>query len=65
MELLGNVFTVEETAELLKVDIRTVYNWIREGKLFAIKLGGTTWRIKERDLHYFILQAAEEGRAKP
>ncbi|MGG1879444.1 helix-turn-helix domain-containing protein [Paenibacillus cisolokensis] len=62
MELLGKVYTVEETAELLKVDINTVYKWIKEKKLSAIKLGGTTWRIKERDLHYFILQAAEEGR---
>ena len=62
MELLGIVYTVEETAELLKVDINTVYKWIKERKLSAIKLGGTTWRIKERDLHYFILQATEEGR---
>ncbi len=62
MELLGKLYTVEETAELLKVDIKTIYNWINLHKLSAIKLGGTTWRIKERDLHYFILQAQEEGR---
>ncbi|MNP76414.1 Helix-turn-helix domain protein [compost metagenome] len=61
MELLGKVYTVEETAELLKVDINTIYKWIKEKKLTAIKLGGTTWRIKERDLHYFILLATEEG----
>jgi excisionase family DNA binding protein len=36
--------TPQETAELLRVDRRTIYNWIRTGKLKAIKFGDT-WRI--------------------
>ncbi|MFD0589949.1 helix-turn-helix domain-containing protein [Paenibacillus sp. GCM10027627] len=62
MELLGNVNTVDEVAVILKVDINTVYKWISQRKLIAMKLAGTTYRVTEKDLKYFVMQAFEEGR---
>ncbi len=32
-------FTCEEIAKMFRVTPRTVYNWIRSGKLPAIKIG--------------------------
>lgn len=61
-KLLGRLFTVEEAADLLRVETQTIYKWIREGKLTCIKLAGTTVRIREDDLKLFILSAMEAGR---
>jgi len=33
-------YTVKELCQLLKRDKSTIYKWIREGKLKAIKVGG-------------------------
>ncbi|WP_034869433.1 helix-turn-helix domain-containing protein [Clostridium lundense] len=38
-ELPDLVFTVEETAKILKSNTNTTYKLIREGKLQALKLG--------------------------
>lgn len=62
MELIGKLYSVEEVSEMLKVDRKTVDRWIKDSKLTAMKLAGTLWRIREKDLNYFILQALEEGR---
>lgn len=61
MDQLGRLYTVDETAKFLNVDTNTIYKWIGEKKLNAIKLGGTTWRIIERDLKFFLFQTTEEG----
>ncbi|MDT3429197.1 excisionase family DNA binding protein [Paenibacillus forsythiae] len=62
MELLGKLYSIDEVSDMLKVDRKTVDRWIKENKLTAMKLAGTIWRIREKDLNYFILQALEEGR---
>lgn len=36
--------TPEEAAKILRVDRRTVYEWLRSGKLKAVQFG-RTWRI--------------------
>jgi excisionase family DNA binding protein len=47
------VLTVEEVAEKLKVTTRTVYRWIDEKKLKALKIQGIV-RITEEDYQTFI-----------
>jgi len=42
-----------EIADTLRVDILTVYQWLRTGKLRGYKAGGV-WRIKESDLTEFL-----------
>lgn len=46
------MFTCEEVAERYKVKVITVWEWIRQKKLSAIKLG-REYRISEEDLNAF------------
>ena len=39
------LMTIEEVAEYLRVKKRTIYQWVREGKIPAIKTVGQ-WRFK-------------------
>jgi acetyl-CoA synthetase len=52
---MKKLYTPQEIADLLKVDLRTVYRWIREGKLAALK-AGSQWRIEESALEGFLSQ---------
>ena len=42
-----NLLTVPEVAEWARVHPKTVYRWIREGKLEAIQFGPKTFRVPE------------------
>jgi len=57
-----NHYTPKEVSEKLKLNIKTVYKWIREGKLYAIKVGDVR-RIPESVLLEFIKsdQKKEKG----
>ena len=46
------LYTTQEVAAILKVHQRTVFRYIKSGKLKAVKIG--TWRIKEEDLNRLI-----------
>lgn len=45
--------SLQEAADLLKVDPETVRLWIREGELQAVKRG-TRWRVKREAIEAFI-----------
>lgn len=47
------VYTVAEVMEILQVTQRTVYAYIKNGNLKAVKLG-KYWRIRHEDLKEFI-----------
>lgn len=47
--------TVEQVSELLQVHWQTVLNYIKSGKIKAIKLG-KGYRISKEDLNQFIKQ---------
>jgi len=51
--MLEKYYTVEQAAELLKMHIKTVQRYIREGKLRANKVG-KSWRITGHDLSVFV-----------
>ena len=53
------LLTPTQVAERLQITERTVYEWIRGGKLTALKLG-RLWRIRQDDLEAFL----EGARAK-
>ncbi|MED4599676.1 helix-turn-helix domain-containing protein [Paenibacillus validus] len=59
---LGRLYSAEQTAELLNIEMVTCYKWLREGRIKAMKLSGSLWRIREADLIDFIEKAIEEGR---
>lgn len=45
--------TVEEVAAMLRLNVVTIYRWLRNNELRGIKLG-KEWRIRESDLEAFI-----------
>lgn len=46
------LLTTKEVAEMLRVSKRTIFRYIKDGKLKAKKIG--QWRIKKEDLDKFI-----------
>jgi excisionase family DNA binding protein len=47
------LYTVKEVRDILKVTQRTLYNYIKNGDLKAVKIG-KYWRIRESDLQEFL-----------
>ena len=54
------LYTPQEVADFLKVDVRTVYRWLREGEMNAIRFQ-REYRIAESDLRDFL----ERRRTRP
>jgi excisionase family DNA binding protein len=52
-ETNNNLLTPEQVAGILQVHILTIYGYIRQGKLDAIRLG-RSYRITPEDLTQFI-----------
>jgi len=50
----GDIYTVKEVAQMMKVHERTVYRWIDSGDLRVARLGRKTYRVFESDLKKFI-----------
>lgn len=49
---MSKMYTCEEVADRYKVKVITVWDWIRQKKLNAIKIG-REYRINEKDLIKF------------
>jgi len=47
------VYTLDEVAEILKVTKRTLYNYVKDKKLEAFKIG-KYWRVTEDNLKSFL-----------
>ncbi len=47
------IYSLKEVEEILQVTQRTLYNYIKEGKLKATKIG-KHWRVSHEDLKEFI-----------
>lgn len=46
-------YGIRDIAQGLKVTERTVYNYVRDGKLKAVKIGGK-WQVAEDNLRKFL-----------
>lgn len=55
MEELFNIkfYSTKEVAELLKVTERSVYNYIKDGKIKGKKIGGK-WRVTEDNFKFYL-----------
>ena len=58
---MEKLYTPEEVAVNLKVSRKTIYNWIQEGRLKAIKIGHF-WRISESELNRLLKGGEQNGR---
>ena len=52
------VYSLEEVADILQLTRRTLYNYIKDGKLQAVKMG-KYWRVTEKNLEAFIAKGTE------
>ena len=52
------VYTLEEVAEILQLTRRTLYTYIKNGQLKAVKIG-KYWRVSEETLQQFIQNGTE------
>ena len=43
---MGEILTADETADYLKVDVKTVYRLVKQGKIPGRKVGGN-WRFRK------------------
>ncbi|MFD0716222.1 helix-turn-helix domain-containing protein [Paenibacillus sp. GCM10027626] len=59
---LGQLYSADEVAKMLNIEMVTCYKWLNEGRIKAMKLGGSLWRIREADLRAFVEQSIIEGR---
>ena len=50
----NNFFTVQEVAELLRVDHKTIRRYIKQGKIKAYKLSTQTIRIPRSEIEYLL-----------
>lgn len=46
-------FTPQEVADKFGVKVITVWDWIRKGKLRALRVGGRLYRITENQIETF------------
>lgn len=53
------VYTLKEIEDLLHVTRRTLYNWIKGGKLRAFRIG-KEWRVTRDALEEFLETGTEE-----
>lgn len=53
MKLKKDIYTLKEIEEILGVSQRTLYRYIKDGKLTAVKPGGQ-WRVERPELEAFI-----------
>ena len=47
------IMTIQEVAKYLKLNVKTAYRLVSEGKLPGFKVGGS-WRFKKVDLEEWI-----------
>ncbi|UKS26041.1 helix-turn-helix domain-containing protein [Paenibacillus sp. HWE-109] len=59
---LGQLYSADEVAILLNIEMQTCYKWLREGRIKGMKLADSLWRVREADLKLFVEQAIEGGR---
>ncbi len=57
------LLTAEDVARIMKVSIRTVRQWVADGKLEVIQIGKQDYRITRADLNKFIEERRQ--RRKP
>lgn len=52
------VYTIDELVQMLQVTRRTIYNYIKEGKIKAVKIG-KYWRVTDKALEEFLTPASD------
>ena len=54
------LLTVEEVANILRLNVRTIWRMLGDGRLKGIRLGGG-WRIPKEELEKILVISSPEG----
>ena len=58
---MADILTVEQVAQELQVNVKTVYQWIKDKRLKATNIGTkrkANWRVERRNLEEFMQQGS-------
>ncbi|MBU0504185.1 MAG: helix-turn-helix domain-containing protein [Candidatus Omnitrophota bacterium] len=50
---MQRLMSIEELASYLQLQRQTIYNWLNQGKISGIKVGGV-WRFDRRDVDAWL-----------
>jgi excisionase family DNA binding protein len=50
---MSRLLNIEELADYLRLQKQTIYNWLNQGKIAGIKVGGV-WRFDRRDIDAWL-----------
>lgn len=50
---MKKLLNVEDLAKYLKLQKQTIYNWLNQGKISGMKVGGV-WRFDRRDIDTWL-----------
>ncbi|TAM41243.1 DNA-binding protein [bacterium] len=50
---MSRLIDIDELADYLKLKKQTLYNWLNQGKISGIKVGGV-WRFDRRDIENWL-----------
>ena len=50
---MARLIDIDELADYLKLKKQTIYNWLSDGKISGIKVGGV-WRFDRRDVDAWL-----------
>ena len=53
-ENLVEMMTIQEVADLLNVTYHTVFKWIQNGELHAVRVGRKVWRVPKPSYLEFL-----------
>lgn len=50
---MAKLIDIEELADYLRLKKQTIYNWLHQGKIAGIKVGGV-WRFDRKDVDSWL-----------
>lgn len=50
---MSRLMDIDELANYLRLQKQTIYNWLHQGKIGGIKVGGV-WRFERRDVDNWL-----------
>ncbi len=53
----NEMLTADEVSNIMKVHIRTVRKWVKDGKIAVVEIGSREYRIRRSELNRFISES--------
>jgi excisionase family DNA binding protein len=60
---MSRLIDIDELAEYLKLKKQTIYNWLSDGKISGIKVGGV-WRFERKEIEAWLKTKRRVGKTE-